>query len=144
MPEGHRGCLTSYVAPSLIVAAASVGRSRPLTIDDVLELARRGDPLALKVVQEAAYAIGHAAAEIASTTFVDAVILSGEGIHLCDLAEEALIRGFQQYASAGTAQQRPLVRPMDFFEWARGAAVTAIHAEFPGDRRRSDDASRQR
>jgi len=130
-PLGHRGCATAYLASPSIVAAASVGHGRMLGYEEVLDLAKSGDPVASLVVHEAARALGLTASAIASLTGVDRIILSGEGVHLAEIAEAALEEGLSDFAGHRGPHVRPVIRPMDFLEWARGAAVIAIHAEFP-------------
>ena len=130
-PLGHRGCATAYLAAPSIVSAASVGHGRSLTYEDVLDLAKADDPIAARVVREAALALGRTASAIASLTGVERIILSGEGVHLAEVAKSALDEGLVDFAGPRGPLTRPIVRSMDFLEWARGAAVIAIHAEFP-------------
>jgi predicted NBD/HSP70 family sugar kinase len=128
-PRGHRGCMTAYVTSGAITAAVSQGLGRPVEYDEVLRLARDGHPLAARVVQEAAHALGRAASAVTSLTGVKQIILSGEGVALAEVAAEHLRAGCHEYADGHAVD--PVVRPMTFLEWARGAAVTAIKATFP-------------
>lgn len=130
-PLGHRGCLTAYVTTGSMSAAVAQGHGRPVTYDEVLTLAEDGDPLARRVVDEAAHALGRAAAAITSLTGVDRIILSGESVRLAEIGAEALDAGCVEYAPPRTGHLAPVVRPMDFLEWARGAAVIAIQEAFP-------------
>lgn len=131
-PLGHRGCMTAYLASDSITAAVSVGYGRAVSYDEVLELARAADPVAHRVVREAARALGRTAAAITSLTGVERIILSGEGVHLAEVAWSSVERGLSDYDVPGGHHGHPVVRPMDFLEWARGAAALAIQAEFPG------------
>lgn len=128
-PDGHRGCLTAYVTAPAMTAAASFGQRRELSYDEVLQEAEAGDPLAGRVVAEAAYALGRATAAVTCLTGVDRIILSGEGVRLAELGHEALRAGRTEYGAAYGLE--PVIRPMDFTEWARGAAVIAVQREFP-------------
>jgi hypothetical protein len=83
------------------------------------------------VVHEAALALGRAAAAITSLTGVERIILSGEGVRVAEVDQDALRTGRLQYAAPYGSSLEPIIRPMDFLEWARGAAVVAIRAEFP-------------
>ena len=85
----------------------------------------------MRVVAEAAHALGRAVAAITSFTGVECVILSGEGVALADVAPDALDRARRDHRVASTTSPPPVVQPMDFLEWARGAAVVAIQAVFP-------------
>lgn len=130
-PWGHRGCMTAYVTSGAMTAAVAQGRAQPVSYEQVLELADDGDPLATRVVREAAYALGRAAAAITSLTGVERIILSGEGIQLAEIGREALHSARVEYAAGHFGVLEPVVQPMDFTEWARGAAVVAIQATFP-------------
>jgi predicted NBD/HSP70 family sugar kinase len=130
-PLGHRGCMTAYVTSSAIRGAVGQGHGRPVTYDEVLQLAEDGDPLATRVVTEAAHAVGRAVATITSLTGVERIILSGEGIRLAEVAREALVAGRLEYCSGHLPTMEPVIRSMDFLEWARGAAVIAISSTFP-------------
>ena len=136
-PWGHRGCLTAYVTSDAVTAAVSSGHGRGIGYDEVLVLAEEGDPLAGRVVHEAAHALGRAAAAITSLTGVERIILSGEGVRVAEIARDALRTGRLQYSAPYGSPLEPIIRPMDFLEWARGAAVIAIRAEFPSIRRSS-------
>lgn len=130
-PWGHRGCMTAYVTSAAVTAAVSSGHGRTIGYDEALALAEEGDPLAARVVHEAALALGRAAAAITSLTGVERIILSGEGVRVAEVAQDALRTGRLQYAAPYESSLEPIIRPMDFLEWARGAAVVAIRAEFP-------------
>ncbi|MGH3681577.1 MAG: ROK family protein [Natronosporangium sp.] len=130
-PRGHRGCLAAYVTSGAITAAVSAARGRPVEYGQVLRMAQDGDPLAGRVVTEAAHALGRATAAITSLTGVERIILSGEGVRLAEVASEALHAGRTEYSGGRGSVLEPAIRPMDFLEWARGAAVIAIQATFP-------------
>jgi len=128
---GHRGCLTAYVTSGAMTAALSQAHARPVSYAEVLQLAEDGDPAAVRVVSEAARALGRAAAMVTSLTGVERIVLSGEGVRLAEVGRETLGVARREYAAGRTSTIEPVVRPMDFTEWARGAAVTAIQAVFP-------------
>lgn len=130
-PWGHRGCMTSYVTSGAMTAAVGQGHNRVVTYEEVLQLAEDGDPLAGRVVREAAHALGRATAAITSLTGVERIILSGEGVRLAEVEREALHAARREYSAGHAGGLEPLIRPMDFTEWARGAAVIAIQAVFP-------------
>ncbi|HEX5511183.1 MAG TPA: ROK family transcriptional regulator [Actinomycetales bacterium] len=128
-PRGHRGCMTAYVTSGAMTSAVSQGLGRRVGYDELLRLAEHGHPLAGRVVQEAAHALGRAASAVTSLTGVERIILSGEGVALAEVAAAHLRAGCQEYADGHAVQ--PVVRPMTFLEWARGAAAAAIKATFP-------------
>ncbi|WP_210479332.1 ROK family protein [Naasia sp. SYSU D00948] len=133
-PEGHRGCLASFATTGAITAAVSVGHRRPLAFPEVVALADGGDAIALRVLSEAAWAVGRAAQIIADVTSVRRIILSGEAV-LAESAHEPLTAGLTAYHSGEAEAVDVVTHPVDFFEWARGAAVVAIRREFPRGRR---------
>lgn len=138
-PLGHRGCMTAYLASDSITAAVSVGHGRLIGYDEVLDMAKADDPIASRVVREAARALGRAASAITSLTGVELIILSGEGVHLAEVARSSVDEGLREYDLHRVPLTDLVVRPMDFLEWARGAAVIAIREVFPGDRSAVND-----
>lgn len=131
---GHRGCMTAYLASGSIASAVSVAHGRTVSFDEVLQLAEADDPLASRVVREAAHALGRAASAVSAATGVERIILSGEGVHLVDIARGCVEEGFTEYDGRSNPHSELVIRPMDFLEWARGAAALAIQAEFPRSR----------
>jgi hypothetical protein len=83
------------------------------------------------VVREAARALGRAATAITSLTGVERIILTGEGVRLAEVARDALHAARLEYGAEHTIALEPVIRPMEFTEWARGAAVIAIQEVFP-------------
>lgn len=134
---GHRGCLTAYVTSQSMTAAVAQVSGRAVTYDEVLQLAEDGDPLAARVVDEAARALGRAVAAITSLTGVERIILSGESVRLAEIGRRSLHAARVEYGAPRSGDLDPVVRPMDFFEWARGAAVIAIQETFPDIRHRT-------
>jgi predicted NBD/HSP70 family sugar kinase len=128
---GHRGCLSSLLTTAAITGAASLAHHRDISYDEVLRLADQSDPAAVRIVHDAARALGRAAAAVTALTGVERIILSGEGVHLAEIAREALELGLNEYQAGETSHPDPVIHPVDFFEWARGAAVVAIQEEFP-------------
>jgi predicted NBD/HSP70 family sugar kinase len=112
-------------------AAAAQAHGRDVGYAELLDLAQAGDPAAARVVNEAAYALGRLAAAVTSLTGVERTILSGEGVRLVEVCPAGFAEGRGQYAAGGPGAIEPVVMPMDFLEWARGAAALAIQHEFP-------------
>lgn len=128
---GHRGCMSAYVTSGAMCAAASQAYGRELRYDELLALAGQRDPAAARVVADAARALGLATAVVTSLTGVERIILTGEGVRLAEVAPDALREGRLAYAAGPGSAIEPVVMPMDFVEWARGAAAVAIQHEFP-------------
>ena len=114
-----------------MATAAAQAYGRELSYDELLALAEDQDPAAWRVVTEAARALGLAAAFVTSLTGVERIILTGEGVRLAEIAPAALGEGRLAYAVGSVSSIEPVITPMDFVEWARGAAAVAIQHEFP-------------
>lgn len=130
-PRGHRGCMTAYVTSGAMTAAVGHGHRRSVGYDEVLQLAEDGDPVAVRVVDEAARALGRAVVAITALTGVEQIVLSGEGVRLAEVGQPALRASCLEYSAGRTVGVDPVIRPMAFLEWARGAAVIAIQGAFP-------------
>lgn len=126
--RGHRGCASSYLTADSVAANASAVLRRPTTFEQALKLAEGGDPAAVTVVREAAYALGQTASVVSVLTGVSRIILSGEGVHMAEIAPEALHEGLTAYDPYWVEGRDVIVRTMGFDEWARGAATVAIAA----------------
>lgn len=125
-PEGHRGCARALLTSGAIAAQVSAALQRPVTYDEVLELAAARDPAARTVVDAAGDALGRYIALAANLTLQSSVILAGEGVGIYDLVADRV-------AAAVEAERDPLAEPVHihvdrsgFRAWARGAAVVAI------------------
>jgi predicted NBD/HSP70 family sugar kinase len=127
---GHRGCLSSYVTSAAMTSAASQALGHDVGYDELLGRAEDGDVLAARIVDEAAFALGRTVATITSLTGAERIILSGEGVRLAEIGRDALRAGLTAYSIGAVSAVEPIVRPMDFLEWARGAAVVAIQQVF--------------
>jgi predicted NBD/HSP70 family sugar kinase len=78
---GSRGCLETFVGEEAIarragVARRTTGRSRPIT-EELLRLAREGDPRVLTALRETGQTLGIALASASNLFDVDAVVLGG-------------------------------------------------------------------
>jgi predicted NBD/HSP70 family sugar kinase len=125
-PDGHRGCADAMLSTGAIHTQAAMVLGRPVTYDEVLDLAAAEDPLADQIVGRSAFAFGTLIAAVANIAQPERVLLTGEGIRLAQVAHERL--------NAGIAQARqPEASPLDLrildddpTLWGRGAAAVAI------------------
>ncbi|MFA9444002.1 ROK family protein [Egicoccus sp. AB-alg6-2] len=129
-PAGHRGCMTAYVTAGAMTAAAALAYREPVTYAQLLQRAEDADPVAVRVVDDAAHALGRAVAAVTALTGVERIILTGEGVRLAELGRRALRAARLEYGGRGERED-PVIRQMDFLEWARGAAVVALRTTFP-------------
>ena len=124
--EGHTGCATAMLAMPSIAAAASVPLLRRVSYDEALDLAEAGDPAAGRIVANAGRALGRLIALVANFTIPERVVLAGEGIRLADVARPEIDEALAADRDPRASIVRLEVRPGNFTQWARGAAVIAI------------------
>ncbi|WP_062204795.1 ROK family transcriptional regulator [Streptomyces sp. NBRC 109706] len=130
-PEGHRGCVTAWLAADSVRIAAAEGLGRVPDFAEVVRLARAGDPSCAGAVRAAAWALGVVIAHVANSGLVKTVIVAGASVDLARVARDELERGILT-RRRGLGGLRLSARPHDFGDWARGAAVEAIRAHLAG------------
>ncbi|MEU8079929.1 ROK family transcriptional regulator [Catellatospora citrea] len=125
-PCGRRGCVEAVAGTPAIVAEVSRGHGRELSIGEVVDLAHRGDPLAVRTFEHAATVIGTAIATLVNLAGPELVIIGGEAVSDFDLFEEHLRAAFAEHAFGAAGRCRIVTRPHTFEDWARGASASAI------------------
>lgn len=125
-PAGHRGCARSMLTQAAISSAVSVALDRPVSYDDALDLAASNEPAARRVVNDAGRGLGRLLAAIANLTAPHRIILGGEGVHLMDVASNAIREGISNDRDPRARQLDLVTTTGDNTEWCRGAAVIAI------------------
>jgi predicted NBD/HSP70 family sugar kinase len=125
-PEGHRGCVKSLLTTDAIRSQAALTLGRPVTYDEVLDLAEAGNAVADQIVGRAAHAFGTLIAAVANIAQPERIILTGEGIRLAQVAESRVRAGIAQarHAEASPIDLRFITD--DPTLWARGASAVAI------------------
>ncbi|MFF3463748.1 ROK family transcriptional regulator [Streptomyces sp. NPDC001984] len=125
-PDGERGSAVSLLTIPSIRYQIRAATGRDATYEEILALADAGDPLAARVIGEAARALGTLVAQIANFVMPQKILLAGEGVGLMDVAGAVVDETIR-------AHRHPLAAPVgletkvsDFHDWARGAAVLAI------------------
>lgn len=129
--QGHRGCATAMLTSGAMCGAVAQALGRPVTYEQVLALARAGEPAAGRVVDDAAQALGRLVADITAVVDPALVVLTGDGIGLVEVARAQLDAALSTAPEGGHpgAPCVPVqVRPFPFTEWARGAAAVAVQA----------------
>ncbi|WP_051393608.1 ROK family transcriptional regulator [Glycomyces arizonensis] len=122
---GHRGCVSMYLTDWAIISAM---RTPGLRYEDVLRLARDGDPLAERVFVDAAYALGALVATIANTIDPEKVVITGEGIAVTEIAHEEMETAIAHHRNPPGAPVTLDIQPFEHVEWARAGAVLAIRS----------------
>jgi predicted NBD/HSP70 family sugar kinase len=120
---GHAGCASSYLpSPVIVRNAGHEGR----TYDQVVELARDGDEGALAAFEDAGRALGVLLATAVHITDPSAIVLTGDGLPVYDLARATVDESMRAALAPYTEPVTVEVQPFEFSEWARAGAVLAI------------------
>jgi predicted NBD/HSP70 family sugar kinase len=132
-PDGERGSAVALLTISSICYQVQAATGRAKGYDEILALAAERHPVASRVIDEAARALGTLVAQIANFALPQKILLAGEGVGLVDVAQPAVLEAIR-------ANRHPLADPVvmetkrsDFHDWARGAAVLAIQSLMLGD-----------
>ena len=125
-PDGERGSAISLLTIPSIRYQIRAATGHDLTYEGILTRAVTDDPMAARVIDEAARALGTLVAQIANFAMPEKILLAGEGVGLVEAAGGAVEESI-------LANRHPLADPVnletkvsDFHDWARGAAVLAI------------------
>jgi predicted NBD/HSP70 family sugar kinase len=125
-PEGHRGCAHSMLSIESVQSQASLALGRHVDYAEVLDLAAADDPVAGRVVGNAARGFGVLIAAVANIALPERIILTGEGIRLAEVGWDRLVAGINAHRNPEASPLDVRVLPDDPLLWARGAASVAI------------------
>lgn len=120
---GHAGCASSYL-PSPVIARNAGHEGK--TYDQVVELARDGDEGALAAFEDAGRALGVLLATAVHIADPSAIVLTGDGLPVYDLARATVDESMRAALAPYTEPVTVEVQPFEFSEWARAGAVLAI------------------
>ncbi|MCX4911292.1 ROK family transcriptional regulator [Streptomyces sp. NBC_00878] len=125
-PDGERGSAVSLLGIPSIRYQIQAATGRDFSYEEILALAADGEPMAARVIGEAARALGTLIAQISNFAMPQKIVLAGEGVGLVDVAGPDI-------EAAILANRHPQAEPVnletkvsDFHDWARGGAVLAI------------------
>lgn len=125
-PDGERGSAVSLLGIPSIRYQIRAATGRGFSYEEILALAAEGEPMAARVIGEAARALGTLIAQISNFAMPQKIVLAGEGVGLVDVAGPDI-------EAAILANRHPQAEPVnletkvsDFHDWARGGAVLAI------------------
>jgi predicted NBD/HSP70 family sugar kinase len=125
--RGHRGCVRSYLSSTMMVSQASMALGNPdLTYAQLVELAGESNRIALRVLSDAAFALGTVIGTMAAMTAPSKVIISGEGVTMLPLVMDTVIERAREVEHWAVPEVPIEVAPFTFIEWARGAAVIGL------------------
>jgi predicted NBD/HSP70 family sugar kinase len=123
---GHRGCATAMLTTDSICAAVGIAVGHPVAYEQCLDMAADGHPVAGRVIQDSARALGTLVAAIANLTQARRIIVSGEGVRLAEVVHDDVRAGIDANRSTWASPIDLVIDPSGFIDWARGAAVMAI------------------
>jgi predicted NBD/HSP70 family sugar kinase len=96
---GASGCLSAYIAtPALIEEVARLGHVRPNSLNQLMELARSGDPVTLNVLEHAGDVLGSAVSSLINIFNPPVVLLAGDLAVAAPFLRNALDRALQRLA----------------------------------------------
>ncbi|MFE9359493.1 ROK family protein [Streptomyces olivaceoviridis] len=125
-PEGARGSATSLLSIPSIRYQVRAATGRDVGYEEILAGAAAGEPMASRVVGEAARALGTLVAQIANFAMPQKILLAGEGVGLMDVAGNTVRDTIRSHRHPLAAPVDLETKVSDFHDWARGAAVLAI------------------
>ncbi|POX61781.1 MarR family transcriptional regulator [Streptomyces sp. Ru62] len=125
-PEGARGSAVSLLTIPSIRYQVRAATGRDIGYEEILAGAAAGEPMAFRVVDEAARALGTLVAQIANFAMPQKILLAGEGVGLMDVAGNTVRDTIRSHRHPLAAPVDLETKVSDFHDWARGAAVLAI------------------
>lgn len=125
-PSGHRGCARSVLTELAIAQSVSIAMHRQVNYQEALDLARTGEPAAKRIIDDAGRGLGRLIAAISNLTSPERIILSGEGVHLAEVAADAIQDGIREDRNPNARKIDLVTTQGNNIEWCRGAAVIAI------------------
>jgi predicted NBD/HSP70 family sugar kinase len=134
-PDGHPGCAEAVLTTGALEFRAAMALRREVTVEELLNLAAAGNPVARGIVDHAARCLGTLLATVGNFVMPEKIVLSGENARLADVGRDALLDGVRAGRNPHASLLDIDVQHTGFAEWARGAAVTAIRTFVLGHRR---------
>lgn len=128
---GNRGCVEAIAGTAGILERMAQSGFDGLGIGDVADLARSGQPDAVRVFTDAGHAVGTGIATIANLLGVQHIVITGEAIGAerdYDVIDPHVRSAFEQRAFGSAARSTIELRPLRFVDWARGAAACAVES----------------
>ncbi|MEV5174352.1 ROK family transcriptional regulator [Streptomyces flaveolus] len=125
-PEGARGSAVSLLTIPSIRYQVRAATGRDIGYEEILAGAAAGEPMAFRVVDEAARALGTLVAQIANFAMPQKILLAGEGVGLMDVTGHTVRDTIRSHRHPLAAPVDLETKVSDFHDWARGAAVLAI------------------
>ncbi|MFE9451015.1 ROK family protein [Streptomyces sp. NPDC006739] len=125
-PNGERGSAVSLLTIPSIRYQVRAATGRDATYEEILAGAAAGEPMAARVIGEAARALGRLVAQIANFAMPQKILLAGEGVGLMDVAGVTVNETVRAHRHPQASPVALEAKVSDFHDWARGAAVLAV------------------
>lgn len=123
---GHRGCARALASTSGIESRATKALGTPLRLPDVLKRDRAGDTRATEILDSAARALGTVIGAVTAVTDPGLVVISGESAYAFEGHQVALREGLDRVRHWSAPAPSLQISPLDFHDWALGAAALAV------------------
>jgi len=134
---GKRGCLEAYVGDPALIRTAQEAHARgelasPVQdVDDLLALARKGDPAAIRIFDRAGRILGIGIANLVNLFNPEKIIISGEGTREGDFLLSPMKESFQKNTMPGLFDPQIIeIASWGDDAWARGAAGLVLREVF--------------
>ncbi|WP_299167379.1 ROK family transcriptional regulator [uncultured Arthrobacter sp.] len=95
---GNRGCLETVASTVTMIALLERTSHLPLTAQDIVQQALRGDTATLRVIDDAGLAIGRAIAHVANLINPELIVLGGSLTGIGDILLDPIRRGLLRHA----------------------------------------------
>jgi predicted NBD/HSP70 family sugar kinase len=95
---GNRGCLETVASTTIMIELLSRTLDRPVRTSDIVRLVLDGDERAIRVVEEAGFAVGRSIASIANLVNPHTIIVGGPLTDLGDVLLSPIRDGLARYA----------------------------------------------
>ncbi|MEU9479883.1 ROK family transcriptional regulator [Streptomyces sp. NPDC048191] len=132
-PAGERGSAVSLLTIPSIEYQIRAATGRDTTYEEILSGAAGGEPMAARVIGEAARALGVLIAQIANFAMPQKILLAGEGVGIMDVAGNTVHETVRAHRHPHADPVALETKISDFHDWARGAAVLAIQVLVLGE-----------
>ncbi|MGW1050830.1 ROK family transcriptional regulator [Streptomyces sp. NPDC002586] len=132
-PTGERGSAVSLLTIPSVEYQIRAATGRDTAYEEILAGAAAGEPMAARVVGEAARALGILVAQIANFAMPQRILLAGEGVGLMDVAGDTVHETIRAHRHPDADPVDLETKVSDFHDWARGAAVLAIQVLVLGE-----------
>ena len=106
---GNRGCLETVVGAAALTESLRRSHSRDMTIEQMIALARRGDPGCRRVVADAGETVGRVAAALCNQFNPERLVVGGELALGGDLLLDPIRESIRRYAIPAVAEDLTVV-----------------------------------